>query len=224
VTIRALLFDLDGTLLDTAPDLVAALNHVREQEGLAPAAVADYRAYVSQGAAGLIHNGLPPGDDRRFERRRESFLAYYQAHSMEATRAFAGVEPMLRELEKCGIPWAVVTNKPEYLTHPILEALGWSDRVAGVVCGDTLSRSKPDPAPVRRACELTDCDPGEALMVGDDARDLQAARAAGAGPVLAAYGYGAEAVLASAEPVEFRVDLPGDVLSLAGLTPRSSRT
>jgi phosphoglycolate phosphatase len=217
--VRAVLFDLDGTLLDTAPDLVGALNHVRELEGLANAPVAEYRAYVSQGALGLLGAGMPAGDDGQMSRRRQQFLDFYALNSLRATVLFDGVERMLTELEASGLPWAIVTNKPAYLTGPILDAFGWASRSSCVVCGDTLARAKPYPDPVLHACELLGIKPAEALMVGDDPRDVQSAEAAGAWPVLAAYGYGAAAMMESATAPALIAHQPQDVLAMAGLGP-----
>lgn len=219
VGVRAVLFDLDGTLLDTAPDLIGALNHVRGLENLDSAPVARYRAYVSQGALGLLRAGMPPGDDRQMARRRQQFLDFYALNSLRATALFEGVERTLTGLEENGLPWGIVTNKPTYLTDPILEAFGWLGRTGCVVCGDTLSRAKPHPDPVLHACQLLGIAPADALMVGDDTRDLEAAEAAGAVPVLAAYGYGAGQVLESAAVPGLIAHHPEDVLAMAGLVP-----
>lgn len=215
--IRAVLFDLDGTLLDTAPDLVAALNHVRGLEGFPEAAVAKYREFVSQGALGLLRAGMPGTDDAHMERRRQHFLDYYGKHSLVGTMAFDGVEELLGTLESQGLPWGIVTNKPEYLTHPVLKGFEWNVRAACVVCGDTLPRAKPFPDPVLLACERLGVEPETALMVGDDPRDLDAAEAAGAQPVLAAYGYGAEHVFATDRKLVHVAQTPQDVLAMAGI-------
>ncbi len=124
---------------------------------------------------------------------------------------------MLERLEGNGIPWGIVTNKPEYLAAPIIDAMGWRNRAVCLIGGDTLQRNKPDPAPVLLACELAGVAPGQALMVGDDPRDLEAGEAAGTHVALAAYGYGAQEVLESGRPVPNMVDHPSDVLVLAGL-------
>jgi phosphoglycolate phosphatase len=212
--VRAVLFDLDGTLLDTAPDLVGALNHLRESEDLPAVEVADYSQYVSQGALGLIRAGMPAGDDRRLEQRKASFLSYYADNSFAGTCPYPGVSELLVELESRAIPWAIVTNKPEYLTLPILEHLNWSRRPSCVICGDTLAHSKPHPLPVQMAAQLSGVAPSRSLMVGDDPRDLEAARAAGAIPVLAAYGYGASEVLQAGTADAEIIQQPGDLLSL----------
>jgi len=212
--VAAVLFDLDGTLLDTAPDLVGTLNHLRAGENLPPAPVEDYRRHVSRGALGLIRAGLPSRGAEAEAAWRKAFLDHYAEHSLVHTRAFDGVDVLLAALDEAAIAWGVVTNKPEFLTLPIVEALGWSARAACVVCGDTLPVSKPDPAPVRLACERAGVEPTRALMVGDDLRDLEAGEAAGARAVLAAYGYGAGEALAADRPTPTRIDHPGQLLGL----------
>jgi len=211
---RAVLFDLDGTLLDTAPDLVAALNHLRVAEGFEQAPVEDYRRYVSRGALGLIRAGLPDRGAETEARWRQRFLDYYADHLMKETALFSGVDRLLEALDRRAVPWAIVTNKPEFLTLPIVKALGWGARAGAVVCGDTLPVAKPDPAPVRLACELLGVAPGQALMVGDDTRDLEAGEAAGAIPVLAAYGYGAAEALDTNGPVAHQIHNAEELLAL----------
>ena len=211
-TVEAVLFDLDGTLLDTAPDLVGALNHLRAGEGLPAAPVHEFRPYVSQGALGLIRAGLPDRGPEEEARRRQRFLDWYARHSLDHTAPFEGIEPLLATLEQTGVPWAVVTNKPTFLTLPILEALDWRRRARAVVCGDTLSVSKPDPAPVRHACKALGVAPERSAMVGDDPRDLDAGEAAGALSILASFGYGAAAVLNSDRPVQAVIETPGALL------------
>lgn len=212
--LAGVLFDLDGTLLDTAPDLVGALNHLRVAEGFDPVAVADYRRFVSRGALGLIRAGLPSRGPEVEAERRTRFLDWYARHLFDDSRPFPGIEALLEAIESRGLPWGVVTNKPTFLTEPLLEKIGWQRRAAAVVCGDTLAVSKPDPAPVRVASERIGVPVDRAAMVGDDPRDLDAAEAAGALPVLAAYGYGAEEVLASDRAVVARIDQPRDLLTL----------
>lgn len=215
--IRGILFDLDGTLLDTAADLVGSLNFLRAEEGHAPVDVADYRQYVSQGSMGLINNGLPAADADTNSARKARFLAHYAQNSLAMTRAFDGVEAMLTWLEQRAIPWGIVTNKPEYLTVPIIRAIGWQNRAACVICGDTLAVNKPHPAPVQLGCELLRVRPAETLMVGDDPRDLQAGEAAGTLTALVTYGYGAAEVLASGRRLDHLLQQPGDLITLPGL-------
>lgn len=216
--ITAVLFDLDGTLLDTAPDLVGALNHLRAHEGLPPVAVSDYQRFVSQGALGLIRAGLPDGmDERLYEPRRQRLLDHYARHLCEGTRSFDGVELLLEALQAQGIPWGIVTNKPEFLTLPLVEAIGWSRRACFVISGDTLAQRKPHPAPLLLACELAGVAPAQAVMVGDDPRDLIAGAAAGTQTTLAAYGYGAREVLDSDLAPDHVIETPIDLLAWMGL-------
>jgi len=187
--IRAILFDLDGTLLDTAPDLVGALNHLRKIEGLSEVEPKAYQHYVSRGALGLISAGMPESNKETFEKRKDLFLDYYAQNIYHLSRPFEGVERLLNALDKRGVPWGVVTNKMEYLTLPLLKAAKLLNRAACVICGDTLQQGKPHPAPVLLGCEVMGSVHGETLMIGDDLRDIQAGQAAGTKTALAAYGY-----------------------------------
>ena len=219
--IRAVLFDLDGTLLDTAPDLVGALNHVRELEGLSPVSVDQYCHFVSRGALGLISAGMPESSAEVFESRKAIFLEHYEQNLHSKTRLFEGVGDLLSALEQRAIPWGVITNKMEYLTLPVLKAAGLLHRAGCVVCGDTLKQSKPHPAPVLLGCEILNTRSEEVLMVGDDLRDLQAGQGAGTHSVLASWGY--------LEPGFLDRDLPGirlaraprEVLDLVTADPRA---
>ncbi len=187
--IKAVLFDLDGTLLDSAPDLVATLNHLRAGLGLPALPVDDLRHFVSRGALGLLKAGMPPCDDETLAVWRSSFLEYYQENSFVHSRPFDGVELVLSGLAERGIPWGVVTNKMEFLTHPILEKTGWSSLASAVICGDTVRHSKPHPEPVLAACRMIGVDPVNTLMVGDDLRDVQAGKSAGSQTAFVLYGY-----------------------------------
>ena len=189
-TIRAVLFDLDGTLLDSAPDLVAALNRVRESETLPPLSVAEMSCYVSYGAVGLLRAGMPAADDVTFESWRAGFLDHYSENLYRESSLYEGVSELIDFLNISGIPWGIVTNKIEALTWPILEAAHLKDTISCVVCGDTLSASKPDPAPVSLACEILNIPPENTLFVGDDSRDLAAGKAAGTQTAAVHYGYG----------------------------------
>ncbi len=218
----AVLFDLDGTLLDTAPDLVGALNHLRQEEGLPPVPVSEFRRFVSRGALGLIREGLPDRGAKEEARRRQRFLDWYAVHSLDASGPFPGVETLLATLDEDGIAWGIVTNKPTFLTQPIIEAIGWSRRAQSVVCRDTLAVSKPHPDPVLKACRDIGVDPVRAAMVGDDPRDLDAGEAAGCLPVLAAYGYGAEEVVDSGREIPARIETPEGMLGLFQDAPRDA--
>lgn len=188
--IEAVLFDLDGTLLDTAPDLIAALNFVRGCEGLEAVAVETMSRYVSQGVAGLLQAGLPGVGESNFHSRKHLFLQRYAENSFVNSRLYDGIPEVLDFLENSGIPWGVVTNKVEAFALPIMKESGLSDRCSCVVCGDTLERNKPDPAPVVLACAILEVPVENTLFVGDDVRDLQAGRAAGTWTAAVHYGYG----------------------------------
>ena len=188
--IRAVLFDLDGTLLDSAPDLVGALNWVRQGEGLEPLDVQLVSRFVTRGAAGLLKGGMPDTDETQFEFWKSRLLERYAAYSFERSVLYPGVTDLLDYLDENGIPWGIVTNKSESLTFPIVKAAGWGDRTNCVVCGDTLDRGKPDPAPVKLACDILKTPYEQTLFAGDDVRDLQAGRAAGTMTAAIHYGYG----------------------------------
>ena len=212
--IRAVLFDLDGTLLDTAPDLVGALNHVREAEGLPAVDVAEFSRYASRGARGLLEAGYPEVDGHEIEQRIPAFLDHYAKHSWVDTKPFDGVENLLSALEARGIPWGIVTNKVERLTLPIVAQAGWKARAAVVVCGDSAARSKPHPDPLLLACAALGLPPTEVLYFGDDERDLQAGIAAGCPVALAEYGYGAGDVSDALRRAGASLAAPGEVLAL----------
>ena len=188
--IRAMLFDLDGTLLDSAPDLVASLNQVRKSENLPELGVSEMSRYASHGAVGLLKAGMPPTDESRFESWRLRFLHHYAENSFNYSSLYDGVPELLEFLQYCGIPWGVVTNKIEALALPIIEAAQLRDSISCMVCGDTLSKRKPDPAPVRLACEILQIAPQDTIFIGDDIRDLAAGRAAGTLIGAVHYGYG----------------------------------
>jgi len=187
--IKAILFDLDGTLLDSAPDLVATLNHLRAGQGLAAVPVAELRHFVSRGAIGLIKAGMPPCNDETLASWKEAFIDHYEQNSFVHSRPFEGIDELLSELTKRNIPWGVVTNKMEFLSFPILEKAGWLTATAAVICGDTVAHSKPHPEPVLAACRKIGVAPENTLMVGDDLRDVEAGKRAGSLTAFALYGY-----------------------------------
>jgi phosphoglycolate phosphatase len=187
---KAVLFDLDGTLADTAPDLGHALNLQRERHGLPPLPQEIIRPYASHGTIGLfdIGFGLTP-KDARFAPMREEYLALYTANLCLHTTLFPGMAELLDALEGKGIAWGVVTNKPARFTNPLLEQLGLIGRAASVISGDTCSHPKPHPEPLLCAARETGTDPASCLYVGDAERDIEAAHAAGMSVLIAAYGY-----------------------------------
>ncbi|HKJ17146.1 MAG TPA: HAD-IA family hydrolase [Xanthomonadales bacterium] len=189
--IRGVLFDLDGTLLDSAPDLVGSLNFLRAEHELEALSVRKMESAASAGAVSLLQAGMPQADAETFERWRMAFLAHYEKNSFVNSVLYEGAYPLLEYFQMQGISWGIVTNKSEYLTHPILKAASLDESIATVVCGDTTPEMKPHPAPVILACEELGLEPEQVLFVGDDPRDLQAGRAAGVRNCAAMYGYGA---------------------------------
>ena len=188
--IKAVLFDLDGTFADTAPDLAAALNHVRHQRGLPPLPLEIVRPQASNGARGLLKLGFniePEAPD--FAALRESFLDYYDAHICDHTALFTGMAQLIEVLEQRAVAWGIVTNKPHRFTLPLMRALGYAQRAACLISGDTCARAKPYPDQLLKACELLDVKPQHCLYLGDDQRDMVAAQAAGIRGIIARYGY-----------------------------------
>lgn len=187
---QAVLFDLDGTLADTAGDLGGALNHLRVARGLAPLPLAVLRPYASAGARGLIGVGLDihPGHDD-YEALRLAFLDAYTQCLADTTVLFEGMDAVLRTLEARGLPWGVVTNKPHRFTLPVMDGLQLRERAAVIVSGDSTAHAKPHPLPLLTACEHLGADPARVLYVGDDLRDIQAAIAAHMPSAAAQWGY-----------------------------------
>jgi phosphoglycolate phosphatase len=187
---RAVLLDLDGTLLDTSPDLIGSLNDLRREEGLAALPAGELATVVSHGSAPMIRRGFGiDADDSRFEPLRQRFLAIYRERVCQETRAFPGMDELLATLDEGGIPWGVVTNKPGWLARPLMESLGYTARCACLVSGDNLARRKPDPYQVHLACDALGLEPADCVFVGDAQRDVEAGRRAGALTLVALFGY-----------------------------------
>lgn len=186
---RAVLFDLDGTLLDSAPDLYEALRLQCAEEGVPAPDYPLVRAVVSRGARAVLRCGYRQLDEAALLDRLPRFLALYEQCMGSGTRPFDGIEALLARCEAARRPWGIVTNKAGSLTEGLLARIGWRGRAAAVVAGDTLSVKKPDPAPVRLACEQAGVEPTQTLFVGDDVRDIQAGRAAGLITVAVRWGY-----------------------------------
>lgn len=193
-TIAAVLFNLDGTLLDTAPDLAAALNRLRARHGQPPLPYEIIRPLASHGSYALTRLGFDHAEDSpEFEATRLALLDVYHAHVAEETTLFPGMETLLRAIEAAGLRWGIVTNKPGWLTEPLLATLNLALVPGCVVSGDTLPERKPHPAPLLYAAACIDCPPAACLYVGDAARDIEAGKRAGMQTLVAAYGYlGAE--------------------------------
>lgn len=189
-TIRGMLFDLDGTLADTAPDMASALNSLRQENHLGSLDYANVRNHVSHGSAAMIRVGF--GDDlppAQFEALRTRFLEIYAASLAKETHLFHGMPEILSALEERGILWGIVTNKPGFLSTPLIEALGLSTRTACLISGDHLPLRKPDPAPLRYAAQSIALASHHCCYLGDAERDIQAGRAAGMQTLVAGWGY-----------------------------------
>jgi phosphoglycolate phosphatase len=188
--VRAVLFDLDGTLLDSAPDLAGAANAMRMQRGLAALPLEQFRSHSGSGARGMLRVafGVEPGHDG-FDDLKQQFFAEYQERLTALTRPFEGVDRLIDALSVAGWPWGVVTNKGERFTGPLMRAMPLFASAATVISGDTTAHAKPHPAPLLEAARRMGLPPSECLYVGDDLRDIQAGRAAGMRTVAAMYGY-----------------------------------
>jgi len=217
------LFDLDGTLADTAPDLGGALNRVRVEEGLAPLPLAATRPVTSQGVRGLLRVGFDiTPEDGRYPGLSERVLAHYAAHICEETRIFDGLEQVLHELESRGIRWGIVTNKHSRFTVPLVRALGYETRAACVVSGDSAARPKPHPDTLLHACGLVSLAPTDCVYVGDDERDVQAGRAAGMPTIVAAWGYLGQGTPPEAWGADSIVSTPDSLLDALAALPVQS--
>ena len=186
---KFVLFDLDGTLADSAPDLAAAINSVRLERGLPPVPYEQLRPVASAGAPGLVNAAfhLTPQNDQ-YPGIRERFLSFYSNHIAVKTTLFKGIPELLEQLRKLGIGWGIVTNKASVLTRPLIEKIGLGDADC-VISGDTASRPKPYPDPLFEAAKQLNIRPEESWFVGDDLRDIQAGKAAGTGTIAAKWGY-----------------------------------
>jgi phosphoglycolate phosphatase len=218
--VRAVLFDLDGTLADTAPDLAYAVNAQRHARGLAPLPLEQLRPLVSQGARGMLRGafGLTP-EHADYAEMREEFLAVYAGNLCLETRLFDGMAQVLDAIESTGMRWGVVTNKLARFSEPLLEAMGLAARSACVVSGDTCARAKPHPDPLLEAARRLDLPPQACMYVGDDERDIQAGHAAAMLPVAALYGYLGDGNPPSAWGAAHHIEHPLDLLNLLPLSP-----
>jgi N-acetyl-D-muramate 6-phosphate phosphatase len=211
--IAAVFFDLDGTLIDSAPDLVVAMDRLRAEQGEAPLDVAHIGRVVSKGGRAMLRQGFPGADAARIEELLPRFLDLYAEAIATHTRTFAGIDDVLVEFEARGVRWGVVTNKPGRLARAVMAALALDARCAALVSGDCLPQRKPDPEPLLHACALAGVGAGQSVYVGDDARDIEAGRRAGMLTVAAARGY-----LNGEDPCEWGADrviaAPAELLGL----------
>lgn len=211
--IETVLFDLDGTLLDTAPDLIAAANTLLKENDRPAMPSGLFAPVVSHGSAAMIARSfdLHPHDPA-MEPLRQRFLQLYRDRVSTLTRPFAGIPEVLERIEAAGMRWGVVTNKPGWLTEPLLNDLDLTRRAACIVSGDTVPRRKPDPRPISYACESLDIAPQRAIVVGDALRDVSAGRLAGTSTLVALFGY----ICAEDEPTRWGADgligHPGELL------------
>ena len=198
VQVQAVLFDLDGTLIDSAPDLAAAANRLRAQHGLPALPYQALRPMVGTGARGMVHAAFGVGpDDARFIGLRDAFLDLYAQGLLAQTRVFDDMAPVIDRLDTQGIRWGIVTNKATRFAAPIVDGLGLNNRSAVLICGDSTPHAKPHPEPLWAAARHMQVDPTQCVYVGDDERDIVAGRAAGMATLAAAWGY-----LGQGEPIE----------------------
>lgn len=185
----AALFDLDGTLLDSAPDFIATANRMREARGMTALPLEQLRPVVSKGSRAMLAVAFPQMAESERHALVPEFLDVYESLIGQHARLFDGIETMLRTLEQAGTVWGIVTNKPEYLARLILPQLGWEQRCAVLIGGDTLPERKPHPLPLEVAAQRINLAPGACVYVGDDERDILAARAAGMPSIAVLWGY-----------------------------------
>jgi len=213
VVTKAVLFDLDGTFADTAPDLAAALNHTLATRNLPSLPLDSIRPQASHGSRALLQLGFgiepeQPG----YDTLRDTFLDYYERNICVHTRLFDGMAELVAELEQHGICWGIITNKPHRYTVPLMQALGYAERAACLISGDTCAHAKPDPEPMLKACEIINFAPEQCIYLGDDLRDMQAANAAGMLGIIASYGYISDSAQPECWCAHGSVDKPTELL------------
>ncbi|MBT3196502.1 MAG: HAD-IA family hydrolase [Gammaproteobacteria bacterium] len=210
---KAVLFDLDGTLADTAPDLAYALNQTLIRANREPLALASIRAVASNGSAPLIRLGFGEGlDESEFSDHQQRLLSIYRQNLTRETTLMRGMAPLLNQLEEQSIRWGVVTNKPARFTEPLMEQLALTQRAACIVSGDTTTEPKPHPRPLLYACEQLGLEPSLCLYVGDARRDIEAGRRARMTTLAARFGYLTPEDEISHWGADGIIDQPGDIL------------
>ncbi len=211
--IEAVLFDLDGTLLDTAPDFVRVVNQQRLKYEMAALEYTQIRAVVSNGARALIQLSFGFGPEHEhYDQRHQELLDLYFDNVAVETCLFPGMDELLRFIEAAGVPWGIVTNKPRRFADLLLAELELSERCAVLVCPDDVTHRKPHPEPMLLACSTLGCDPRNSLYVGDHVRDIEAGRSAGMVTVAARYGYLSDPDEALAWAADLNIDQPGDLV------------
>jgi 2-phosphoglycolate phosphatase, prokaryotic len=216
--IHGVLFDLDGTLLDSAPDLYAALVAQCAEEGVPPPPYAPVREVVSRGARAVLRCAFTDRGEPALDVLMPRYLELYQQVMAQLTTAFEGIDYLLARIEAQGLRWGIVTNKAAFLTDELVSRIGWAGRASAVISGDTLPVKKPDPAPVLLACARAGLEPAQCLFVGDDRRDILAGNAAGLYTVAVSWGY-----LDGGDPHAWDADVvldhPAELAALLRLQP-----
>ena len=214
--IQAVFFDLDGTLIDSAPDLIDAMHRLRAELGESIIAMDKVGMVVSKGGRAMLRAGFPGVDEARIEALLPRYLDLYALQIARHTRTFDGIDAVLANFDARPLPWGIVTNKPERLARSVVAELGLAARSAALVGGDTLAKRKPDPEPLLHAAQLANVDATRSVYVGDDARDIEAGRAAGMRTVAAGWGY-----LDGEDPHDWGADIvvarPQDLIRALGL-------
>lgn len=218
--IHAVLFDLDGTLADTALDLGGALNQMLSQDGRSQLAAEQLRPHVSGGARALLKRGfgITP-DDADYPAHQQRFLDIYAGRLCQETTLFPGMAELLQSLEQRGVLWGIVTNKAQRFTLPLVAGLGLTQRSATVISGDSAARAKPAPDTLLLACQQAGVTPNQCIYVGDDLRDVQAGQAAGMSTVIAAWGYLGDGLPIEQWGGDHIVHHPSEILNLLGTGP-----
>jgi 2-phosphoglycolate phosphatase len=200
--IDAVLFDLDGTLIDTAPDMIAVLTKLQVAHGLDPLPYETARAHISNGALALIRVAFPDAVKSEASKLHREYLERYEDSMFVESKIFPNLPELLDDLDEQNCPWGIVTNKPKRMTDPLLAALGLTNRLSCAISGDTLPQRKPDPAPLLLGCQQTGTVPNRTVYVGDSARDIKAGRAAEMITIAAAFGY----IVPGDDPVAWNSD------------------
>ncbi len=213
--VRAVLFDLDGTLIDTAPDMTASLNHILKEEGLDPLTLDVVRPHVSRGGLAMTKLAFEKHrPEEEIESLRLRFLDYYLHNIADHSTLFEGFETVLHTFDQQSILWGVVTNKPGWLTDPLMSALKLDHRSAVTISGDTTAERKPHPLPLLTAAKIIGIDPQQFLYVGDDPRDITAGNAANMTTVIAKYGYISQDANLKSWMADQVIDHPEQILKL----------
>lgn len=215
-TIKGLIFDLDGTLVDTAPDLARAINQVRENKNLGPISSDELRPHVSGGSPAMLKMALGlEAFHSDYDKTRAEFIKHYKKQTSDASKPFPGIDELILKLQSLKMPWGIVTNKPENLTHLLLKGWRFKDWLPSIVIGgDSLAEKKPHPMPVYSAVAALGFTPAECFMIGDSIVDMVAGKEAGCKTVLAEYGY--PAGLSKEEElnyVDIKIDTPLSLLN-----------